>query len=154
LEKTQHNQISNLSSEKADLLKAIEEMELKMTEHERVRRRLHNEIQELKGNIRVFCRMRPILPTEEDIQESGCRIEFPDDKQDSLQLTQSMDTASGTKQSKSYPFSFDKVFTPEANQAEIFEEISQLVQSALDGYNICVFAYGQTGSGKRYLYIN
>lgn len=48
------------------------------------------------------------------------------------------------KQSK-FDFTFDRVFGPDASQLDIFEEISQLVQSALDGYNCCIFAYGQTG---------
>ena len=30
-----------------------------------MRRRLHNQVQELKGNIRVFCRVRPFLPGEQ-----------------------------------------------------------------------------------------
>lgn len=42
------------------------------------------------------------------------------------------------------------MFDPSAKQAKVFEEICQLVQSAIDGYNVCVFAYGQTGSGKTF----
>lgn len=42
------------------------------------------------------------------------------------------------------------MFEPQSTQAEIFEEISLLVQSCTDGYNVCVFAYGQTGSGKSF----
>lgn len=33
-------------------------------------------------------------------------------------------------------------------QADIFAEVSDLVQSALDGYKVCLFSYGQTGAGK------
>ena len=42
------------------------------------------------------------------------------------------------------------MFEPEATQADVFEEISQLAQSCTDGYNVCIFAYGQTGSGKSF----
>jgi kinesin family member C1 len=30
----------------------------------------------------------------------------------------------------------------------MYEKVSEFVQSALDGYNVCLFSYGQTGSGK------
>lgn len=37
----------------------IQQLEEKSREDENLRRNLHNQIQELKGNIRVFCRVRP-----------------------------------------------------------------------------------------------
>jgi len=113
--------------------------------HEKERRRLHNEILELKGNIRVFCRMRPFLKNELKAGEvSSAHISF--DEADETKIVVN-DSNSNTP---AIPFKFDLVFKQDATQALIFDELSQLVQSALDGYSVCVFAYGQTGSGKTY----
>ncbi|ORX94860.1 kinesin-domain-containing protein [Basidiobolus meristosporus CBS 931.73] len=139
----------------AELEKLLEEtnctvasLESKLMEEETQRRKLHNTIQELKGNIRVFCRVRPLLGAE--LSDDMSHISFPDDGK-SIELFQSQTSADGSKTtSKSFPFQFDKVFQPGVSQAEVFEEISQLVQSALDGYPVSIFAYGQTGGGKTF----
>ncbi|KAK7262655.1 hypothetical protein RJT34_30230 [Clitoria ternatea] len=126
-----------------ELQRRLADAEYKLIEGERLRKKLHNTILELKGNIRVFCRVRPLLPDESCSME-GKIFSYPTSMETSgrgIDLAQN-----GQKHS----FTFDKVFTPEASQEEVFVEISQLVQSALDGYKVCIFAYGQTGSGKTY----
>merc|ERR1719401_677183 len=47
-------------------------------------------------------------------------------------------------------FTFDKIFGDRSTQVQVYEEVTGLVQSALDGYKVCLFAYGQTGSGKTF----
>jgi hypothetical protein len=46
-----------------------------------------------------------------------------------------------------YEYDFENIFSPESSQRQVFSELAQIVQSAIDGYNVCIFAYGQTGSG-------
>ncbi|KAK1420049.1 hypothetical protein QVD17_21350 [Tagetes erecta] len=126
----------------SDLQDRLRDAEIKLLEGENLRKKLHNTILELKGNIRVFCRVRPLLPDDGPAAEAT--VTFPSSVESAgrgIDLYQS-----GQK----YPFTFDKVFDHNTTQQEVFMEISQLVQSALDGYKVCIFAYGQTGSGKTY----
>jgi len=47
-------------------------------------------------------------------------------------------------------FKFDKIFRTSSKQHHIFDELKPLVQSSMEGYNVCILSYGQTGSGKTY----
>lgn len=40
-------------------------------------------------------------------------------------------------------FEFEKVFDPSKVQEEVFAEVSDLIVSVLDGFNVCIFAVRQ-----------
>ena len=128
------------------ILKArIEERDRKIAEFDKerqawetLRRQMHNRIQELRGNIRVFVRTRPFLPNDGNEVQSAIDVS-PDGESLSI-----LDARTATP----YNFSFDKVFPPSSGQDQVFGEVSDFVQSAMDGYHVCLFSYGQTGSGK------
>ncbi|XP_061520698.1 kinesin-like protein KIFC1 [Phycodurus eques] len=133
--------------EASSLRSAVVRLEDDLHSAEMERRQLHNTVQELKGNIRVFCRVRPLV---DGGHSNHIQLPANDNKAITLAKTEESHTGKSADTHKNYTFSFDRVFGPDASQQEIFEEISLLVQSALDGYNVCCFAYGQTGSGKTY----
>jgi kinesin family protein C1 len=139
----------NLADQKNRLTIAKAEEKLakeKLFLAETVRRKLHSQLQELKGNIRVFCRVRPLLEDE----SSPVAIIYPDIKAEGQQLQIVSNNGDSDSTTRIHSFSFDKVFDPSAPNQTVFEEVSNLVQSALDGFNVCIFAYGQTGSGKTF----
>ncbi|CAN0847176.1 Kinesin-like protein KIN-14S [Linum grandiflorum] len=93
------------------------------------RKRLYNEVIEHKGNIRVFCRCRPISQSE--LQKgSNSVVEFDYSQDNELQI---LSSDSSKKQ-----FKFDHVFKPDDNQEDVFAETKPIVTLVLDGYNVCV----------------
>lgn len=118
--------------------------------------------QELKGNIRVFCRVRPILPDDSagaepivsyptsaealgrgiDLMQNGTTwllvFLFVYIKLSYVALIHNYIKLIDTRffAGQKYPFTFDKVFGHDTSQQDVFMEISQLVQSALDGYKV------------------
>jgi len=100
------------------------------------RRKLHNLVQELKGNIRVYARVRPMTAAE---AEMGCCLSFPGP--DEIMIK---NDDQGVKKT----FQFNEILQQNATQEDLFKGIRDLVVSMIDGFNVCMFAYGQTGSGK------
>ena len=120
--------------------KKLGNIETQRIEDEMLRRKLHHTIQELKGNIRVYCRIRPFME-QELLDGSPGRVIHPSDSKERITIQENAG-------SKVHNFNFDNVFTEASTQADIFEEITPVLQSAIDGYNVCIFTYGQTGAGK------
>ncbi|XP_030270397.1 kinesin-like protein KIFC3 isoform X6 [Sparus aurata] len=126
--------ISEVSSANQELLRKYKrEMNL--------RKKCHNELVRLKGNIRVFCRVRPVSQEEQDSADAKTMLSFDSEDDAVLYLS---------NKGKIMTFELDKVFSPQATQEEVFQEVQSLVTSCIDGFNVCIFAYGQTGSGKTY----
>jgi len=126
------NRLSAVIAEAREL--GLDEDEIRPAEWQR--RRLHNLIQDMQGQVRVYCRVRPLSSQERRLGDAealrvlrGTAIEVDGFDRGSL--------------------GFDSVFSP-GTQDTIFHECKDLVQSAIDGHNVTVLCYGQTGAGKTY----
>ncbi|KAJ1948946.1 kinesin-like nuclear fusion protein, partial [Linderina pennispora] len=100
--------IVGLESNVSERTATVAELEEKLRKEETMRRQLHNTIQELKGNIRVFCRVRPLLGSEKEMADD-LPISFPVcDDDNELEVVQSSENAMGKTTSKTFPFKFDR----------------------------------------------
>jgi len=102
-----------------------------------LRKQYYNTIQELKGNIRVFVRVRKDNRGE---YTAGGVFQFPSKTE---LLIQQIDTTLPPKL-----LDYARVFDVESTQELVFEDTKSTILSVIDGYNVCIMAYGQTGSGK------
>ncbi|RYP42319.1 hypothetical protein DL767_000241 [Monosporascus sp. MG133] len=136
-----------------------QELKEKLVREEEKRHKLFEQVQDLRGNIRVMCRIRPPgeNPSDLPVQFEYLESEYDEDKFAGVVVPTEKDhpAEEGRKVAgRTPPFNFERIFDPSCTNEDVFDEISQLVQSVMDGKKVCIFCYGQTGSGKTYTMSN
>ncbi|XP_031998352.1 kinesin-like protein KIF16B isoform X2 [Hylobates moloch] len=109
------------------------------------------------ASVKVAVRVRPMNRREKDL-EAKFIIQMEKSKTTitNLKIPEGGTGDSGRERTKTftYDFSFYSADTKSpdyVSQEMVFKTLgTDVVKSAFEGYNACVFAYGQTGSGKSY----
>ena len=142
---------SATSREVSELRQRLSDLEEKLAKSDAMRRKIHNKLQELRGNVRVAARIRPQFHAEEDADIEGFSM---DTDIDGTKVALSLPPSKGEMRSRNeqlhHNFKFNRVFDETCTQINVFDEVSSFVQSSLDGFHVSIFSYGQTGSGKTY----
>ncbi|KAH0622450.1 hypothetical protein JD844_024776 [Phrynosoma platyrhinos] len=125
-----HNETIEIFQTKAlELEQSLYEVSERYQKEKQWRKILHNSLVELRGNIRVHCRIRPLLPFDTPAGESVL-----EDRQINISekvVRAADDETVIVKCSRPGHALINKMFQYER-------------------YNVCIMAYGQTGSGKTY----
>uniref|UniRef100_A0A8C0PTV3 Kinesin-like protein n=1 Tax=Canis lupus familiaris TaxID=9615 RepID=A0A8C0PTV3_CANLF len=172
-----HQALLAWQSKVGQLERSLQEADARYQLEKQKRRVLHNRLVELKGNIRVHCRIRPLLPFDKEFGDptSQDRLDWP---QGGVVCPTLLGTVRGAL-AESYTlftlfffflnqetvlvkcaqpahplinktYNFERVYGPEESQQVVFGDVCPLLTSLIDGYNVCIMAYGQTGCGKSY----
>ncbi|KAM6181780.1 kinesin-like protein KIF25 [Erethizon dorsatum] len=131
---------------------SLKEMDMRYHLEKQRRRELHNTLVELKGNIRVHCRIRPLLlldgELDDPVSQNGSSSQEVAHAMDEETILVQCHRPGHPLINKTY--NFERVYGPADSQTAVFADVCPLLTSLLDGYNVCIMAYRQTGSGKSY----
>ncbi|NWV58064.1 KIF25 protein, partial [Daphoenositta chrysoptera] len=137
-----------------DLEQSLQEVTERYEKEKQKRKALHNSLVELRGNIRVHCRIRPLLPFDD---AAGHSVSQDRQRNFSEKVAHAADDETVLVKcsrpghaSVNKTFQFERVYNDLESQDAVFADVAPLLTSLLDGYNVCIMAYGQTGSGKTY----
>ncbi|KAJ6788279.1 hypothetical protein PWT90_09832 [Aphanocladium album] len=98
--------------------------------------------EETNINVVVRCRGR----SAREVKENSAVVVKADGVKGS-----NVDLSMGPNSLSNKTYSFDRVFSPAADQEMVFDDtVRPILDEMLSGYNCTIFAYGQTGTGKTY----
>ncbi|KAI1370254.1 P-loop containing nucleoside triphosphate hydrolase protein [Hypoxylon crocopeplum] len=126
----------------------------KLRAEEKRRRLLFEELQKLRGTIRVICRIRPVDGNDELFEYKIEKGEFHDHPAKLTVREDEKGLHGELKSIWSATYEFERIFLPGETNGDVFGEISNFVQSVIDGKKACIFCYGQSGTGKTYTMSN
>ena len=124
------------------------EFERQWIAESKLRKELHNTLQEIVGNLRVYCRIRPPVMGEESHVFANGQTEAPMHRRPRpgrRRRARPRRRAPSRRQ-----WEFTQVYGPASSQEDVFRDTEPLMTSVLDGFNVCIFAYGQSGSRKTF----
>jgi chromosome segregation ATPase len=121
-----------------------------LLEEQKRRKKFQAELEELKGSVRVYARVRPFSKAEKK-REVGTCVRSGNNAW-TLELNRPKKDLHGSIVDDWTPFAFDGVFLYDRNgsQAQVFEECKLFAELSFSGVNCCIFAYGQSGTGKTF----
>ena len=127
------------------------------------RRKLLDELQDLRGSIRVYC--RPRAPTTSSstkkyvpiIDMVSNEVLMLHRDRSSLSSSHTSATTPSSHSSKAVSsssdstplcFEFDGILSSDMSQNDVYAEFEAICASVVEGYKVCIMTYGQADSGK------
>ncbi|KAF1997845.1 P-loop containing nucleoside triphosphate hydrolase protein [Amniculicola lignicola CBS 123094] len=107
----------------------------------------------LRGSIRVCIRPRPSDARGNAVAASKAHPKAKSQtplKPQTASSVHSFTCNTVTLKDARKTYSFDRVFAPDCDHSDVWEELSPLVQSAIEGKRFMFCAFGETHSGKTY----
>ena len=118
----------------------------KLNEEKKMRRDIFNKYLNLRGNISIMCRIRPLTNKDkkEILMDKNSKIDIYTFDKNSI-IVKNFKVNNNLKK-----YEFDYVFSENKTQEDIYEEISPFVQLLFKGENIIITSLGQKNSGKTF----
>lgn len=138
---------------------------------ENTRTKLYSTITDLRGNVRVFCRVRPLSTTTTSREAN---IRYPDFEEREIEIAMDSSVAASLDRGTTaklpmaplksaklasssphtdqcvFPFQFDRVFQPQSTHEQVYSHVAPTIEHVFAGSPLTIFGYGPPQSGKSF----